>query len=590
MNSTLRVLAVMVVLLFWALPVAAAPDAPQALAATCTWSASACGSGGSCFYDWSNSANWSGCVPDTVGEDASISVNTGSATNYTIDVKANTTIGSLTMTTSGSATFNLRISNGATLTVSGACSANKTSGGDLWITVGAVSNDGTLYCQGAATFGTSGVASVILRNATNTGTFRFDGNWTMGPSAVVDTTNAPDLFLLGGAGNQTVTFNTASAPIMTALEVSKGSGTAVATVAGSQVATVNALTLSQGLLKLSSNLNISTGGSIGGNTPNSTNMVVTDTDGSATGDGYLCKLYTAASGDPDGTNGFTFPVGDTFGTTEYTPAVYNFTSNTTRTSGATICVKVTDSAYSSIPSNRASSLSRYWSVYSSNITFTSNPAVSFTYADGDVTLVSPALETSIKYQHSENSGSTWAQGAGTNDTTNTLSGTVGALGTSGTPSVHTGFSQSPTAVTLESMEAVQAPAGGRIDVTWQTAQETDNQGFNLWRGTARDDPNVIKLNAAIIPSQAPGGGLGASYAYADTYQLTAGTTYYYWLEDVALDGTTGRHEPVTVTYTGPTAVGLAGFGATSALPAALPLAGAGLALAAGAAVWARRRR
>ena len=66
----------------------------------------------------------------------------------------------------------------------------------------------------------------------------------------------------------------------------------------------------------------------------------------------------------------------------------------------------------------------------------------------------------------------------------------------------------------------------------------------------------IRLNAAVIPSQAPGGALGASYVYTDTYALRPGATYFYWLEDVALDGAATRHEPVGVTYAGPTAVTL----------------------------------
>jgi hypothetical protein len=87
------------------------------------------------------------------------------------------------------------------------------------------------------------------------------------------------------------------------------------------------------------------------------------------------------------------------------------------------------------------------------------------------------------------------------------------------------------------------------------------------------------LNVDIIPSQAPGGGMGAEYTYPDSYQLVAGTTYFYWLEDVSLGGAVTPHEPVSVTYSGPAAVSLAGFGAVSStLPVALPLAGAGLAL------------
>ena len=68
----------------------------------------------------------------------------------------------------------------------------------------------------------------------------------------------------------------------------------------------------------------------------------------------------------------------------------------------------------------------------------------------------------------------------------------------------------------------------------------------------------------------------------------SGTTYYYLLEDVSLSGNATLHEPVSVTYGAPTAVGLASFGAASA-PAALPVAGLILATL-GAAAVARRRK
>jgi hypothetical protein len=144
---------------------------------------------------------------------------------------------------------------------------------------------------------------------------------------------------------------------------------------------------------------------------------------------------------------------------------------------------------------------------------------------------------------------------------------------------------SPTAVTLDNMSA--AVAGTGVEVTWETAQETANQGFHLWRGTSPSGPDV-RLNAAIIPAQNPGGTLGASYAFQDTYQLVPGTTYFYWLEDVDLGGAVTRHEPVSVTYEGPTAVRLAGPRAAGSLPAAWPLAGIAL-LAIGTAALIRRR-
>ena len=67
-------------------------------------------------------------------------------------------------------------------------------------------------------------------------------------------------------------------------------------------------------------------------------MVVTDTDGSATGDGYLCKNYSA--------NGsFAFPVGDASGTTEYSPATLDFTADL---GASTVCVRVTNARASQL--------------------------------------------------------------------------------------------------------------------------------------------------------------------------------------------------------------------------------------------------
>ena len=148
----------------------------------------------------------------------------------------------------------------------------------------------------------------------------------------------------------------------------------------------------------------------------------------------------------------------------------------------------------------------------------------------------------------------------------------------------------PFAITLANMKA--AAQGNSIDVTWETVSEVGNTGFNLYRDTSAAGPGM-KLNGSLIPSQGPGSPSGFSYSYTDANQLAPGTTYYYWLEDVSEGGVATRHEPVSVPYNGaPTAVALAGFGAGAALPASLPLAGAGLAalMLAGAALAVRRRR
>ena len=72
----------------------------------------------------------------------------------------------------------------------------------------------------------------------------------------------------------------------------------------------------------------------------------------------------------------------------------------------------------------------------------------------------------------------------------------------------------------------------------------------------------------------------------------AAGTYWYMLEDVALDGVTTRHDPVSVTVTEPTApnaVGLSTFSVATAAPSLVGLAALALAALAGAGLRRRRR-
>jgi|GEM_PF-865414 len=101
----------------------------------------------------------------------------------------------------------------------------------------------------------------------------------------------------------------------------------------------------------------------------------------------------------------------------------------------------------------------------------------------------------------------------------------------------------PTAVKLTSFAG--RPAAGGILVTWETASEHDNAGFNLYRSATVGDIGV-RLNDLLIPSDTPGGDQGASYAFLDGAALP-GVTYYYTLEDVDLSGHATPHGPVAVT-------------------------------------------
>jgi len=139
----------------------------------------------------------------------------------------------------------------------------------------------------------------------------------------------------------------------------------------------------------------------------------------------------------------------------------------------------------------------------------------------------------------------------------------------------------PTQVDLAGFSA--AWQGDAVAVTWETAQELDNLGFNLYRGESEAGP-WVKLNAELIPTQVPGAVSGAVYEWLDA-GVTPGTAYFYRLEDVDIYGLSTFHGPVGTEPAGPSAVTLAAFGANGAAWG-LPLALAALGL------WgvARKRR
>ena len=112
------------------------------------------------------------------------------------------------------------------------------------------------------------------------------------------------------------------------------------------------------------------------------------------------------------------------------------------------------------------------------------------------------------------------------------------------------------------MLGFSATAGAKRVVTlnWETENEVDNLGFNLYRATSETGQRT-KLNNIMIPNLvSPGSMVGAIYTYVDTdfpgkpgngegsgtilRQAKNGRTYYYWLESVSIYGGTELMGPV----------------------------------------------
>jgi hypothetical protein len=102
----------------------------------------------------------------------------------------------------------------------------------------------------------------------------------------------------------------------------------------------------------------------------------------------------------------------------------------------------------------------------------------------------------------------------------------------------------PTAVDLADFRAT-GTEDGTVAVTWQTAQEIDNVGFNLYR-SSDEDGGFYPVNDALIPGLLSSA-KGKSYVFVDETAIP-GRTYYYMLEDIDLDGVRTMHGPATVDW------------------------------------------
>lgn len=122
----------------------------------------------------------------------------------------------------------------------------------------------------------------------------------------------------------------------------------------------------------------------------------------------------------------------------------------------------------------------------------------------------------------------------------------------------------PLSVQVAEFRAESTSEG--VLILWETASENDLLGFNLYRSITPTDRGE-QLNGELISSQSPGGG-GATYEWVDA-EVNAGTTYYYTLESVDVDGTATQHGPISVTFIVPTAVAISVVQSNTSLPIVL---------------------
>jgi hypothetical protein len=85
----------------------------------------------------------------------------------------------------------------------------------------------------------------------------------------------------------------------------------------------------------------------------------------------------------------------------------------------------------------------------------------------------------------------------------------------------------------------------QVVIQWSTASEVDTLGFSIFRGENPDGPFDEQVNQNIIPAR---GQVVTGSEYQTTDQkVTAGTTYYYQLGEIQMDGTIETFGPIEIT-------------------------------------------
>jgi hypothetical protein len=99
----------------------------------------------------------------------------------------------------------------------------------------------------------------------------------------------------------------------------------------------------------------------------------------------------------------------------------------------------------------------------------------------------------------------------------------------------------PTDVSLTDVTATYQYETQSIEVAWETASEVDILGFNVLRGMTEFAAGV-QLNEDFVAVDKPGQTDGSTYTFSDN-DVLFGSTYYYWIEVVGMNGSRERVGP-----------------------------------------------
>jgi hypothetical protein len=253
--------------------------------------------------------------------------------------------------------------------------------------------------------------------------------------------------------------------------------------------TVNGtLTLTNGRLTLdSNNLTIASDNAIAGGTFDASKMIAAD------GSGALCKRFGTISG-------YTYPIGDATGTAEYSP-VTAVTVSGTPSGSPNVCFRVTDAAQS--PNRAQQSHHLHHALLDRHD--------EWLYQLGCHMMRRSTSSSADKVGSDGMNGKKW-NGSFPWIELDAVSGLTFLANDQTSFSDFTAFKSGILAVTLAEFFAQQV--SDHVLVTWETASELGNLGFNLYRGVSPAGPDR-RLNDLLIPSQSVGNPGGFTYTWED---------------------------------------------------------------------------
>lgn len=105
------------------------------------------------------------------------------------------------------------------------------------------------------------------------------------------------------------------------------------------------------------------------------------------------------------------------------------------------------------------------------------------------------------------------------------------------------ISAASSPVSLSSFDAT--PFDASVSLDWRTGSELNHQGFNVYRSLSPSS-GYIQVNPELIRNILTSTSFQGVYRYVDT-SLINGLTYYYKIEDIAVNGARVMHGPVAAT-------------------------------------------